>query len=294
MVKTHRVTSLKKPLIKYGWINAIFFFICFLFFGLIFHLIISIFFGGTVNKVLVRLDFESYWHLKEWVLIVVSNLFSILFWVWIFHKIINRQSFTSIGLEFSGYKDDFISGLLLGFGLTGLGFGILYTFNFLSVESIQFSLKTQLFYVFVYTLISLSEEIAVRGYILQNLSKSFNKYIALVLSSLAFMVIRGANSDWTNTNVVSLFNLFLAGILLGVYCIYKNNLWFPIGANFTWSYFKEPVCGFRGYNFPLNDFGPETIFSHNLRGSDFDGSIILTALIIAGIVYVHRRYSNID
>jgi hypothetical protein len=108
------------------------------------------------------------------------------------------------------------------------------------------------------------------------------------------MVIRGANSDWTNMNVVSLFNLFLAGILLGVYCIYKNNLWFPIGANFTWSYFKEPVWGFVGYNFPLNDFGPETIFSHNLRERDFDGSIILTALIIAGIVYVHRRYSNID
>ena len=294
MVKTHRVTSLKKPLIKYGWLNAIFFFICFLFFGLIFHLIISIFFGGTVNKVLMVLDPGSYWHKKEWVLIVVSNLFSTLFWVWIFHKIINRQSFTSIGLEFSRYKDDFISGLLLGFGLTGLGFGILYTFNFLSVESIQFSLKTQLFYLFIYALIALGEEIAVRGYILQNLSKSFNKYIALVLSSLAFMVIRGANSDWTNMNVVPLFNLFLAGILLGVYCIYKNNLWFPIGANFTWSYFKEPVCGFRGYNFPLNDFGPETIFSHNLRERDFDGSIILTALIIAGIVYVHRRYSNID
>ena len=118
-----------------------------------------------------------------------------------FHKIINRQSFTSIGLEFSGYKDDFISGLLLGFGLTGLGFGILYTFNFLSVESIQFSLKTQLFYVFVYTLISLSEEIAVRGYILQNLSKSFNKYIALVLSSLAFVYIRGTYSDWNNIDL---------------------------------------------------------------------------------------------
>ena len=240
------------------------------------------------------LDPGSYWHKKEWVLIVVSNLFSTLFWVWIFHKIINRQSFTSIGLEFSRYKDDFISGLLLGFGLTGLGFGILYTFNFLSVESIQFSLKTQLFYLFIYALIALGEEIAVRGYILQNLSRSFNKYIALVLSSLAFMVIRGANSDWTNMNVVPLFNLFLAGILLGVYCIYKNNLWFPIGANFTWSYFKEPVWGFVGYNFPLNDFGPETIFSHNLRERDFDGSIILTALIIAGIVYVHRRYSNID
>ena len=284
------------PRIKYGWLRAILFFISFFIFIAVFDLI-----GIAIVSSISEYSFEEYisdtdllMENKMMLLMMVSQLFGTLFTVWLFQKFVNRESFTSIGLEFSGYKDDFVSGLLLGVGLIALGFGTLYIFNFLSVASIQFSLIDQLFYLSLFAVVSLNEEIAIRGYILQNLSKSFNKYIALVLSSLAFMVIRGANSDWTNMNVVSLFNLFLAGNLLGVYCIYKNNLWFPIGANFTWSYFKEPVCGFRGYNFPLNDFGPETIFSHNLRGSDFDGSIILTALIIAGIVYVHRRYSNID
>ena len=215
---------------------------------------------------------------------------------WIFHKVINKQSFISLGLKLSGYKDDFIEGLLLGFGLTGLGFGVLYVFDFLLVEQVKFSLNNHLLYVFVFALVALGEEIAIRGFILQNLASSFNKYIALVLSSFAFVYIRGWNnidfgivegipSPWA---IVSLLNLFLVGILLGLYCIYKNNLWFPIGVNFSWSYFKTPVCGFKEYDFGTN----ETIIRQNLRVSDFEGSILFTVLIIAGIVFVHRRYSS--
>tara|TARA_B100002049_G_scaffold177507_1_gene134701 strand:- start:294 stop:1046 length:753 start_codon:yes stop_codon:yes gene_type:complete len=236
------------------------------------------------------------WYYREWVTIALTNPFSALFWVWIFHKIINKQSFTSLGLKLSGYKDDFIEGLLLGFGLTGLGFGVLYVFDFLLVEQVKFSLNNHLLYVFVFALVALGEEIAIRGFILQNLASSFNKYIALVLSSFAFVYIRGWNnidfgivagipSPWA---IVSLLNLFLVGILLGLYCFYKNNLWFPIGVNFSWSYFKTPVCGFKEYDFGTN----ETIIRQNLRVSDFEGSILFTVLIIAGIVFVHRRYSS--
>jgi hypothetical protein len=288
--------------IKHGWLKAILFLICFLGFGFIVHLILYIPGRAIIFPVLRVLDLFSgaKWYYREWVTIALTNPFSTLFWVWIFHKIINKQSFSSLGLKLSGYKDDFISGLLLGFGLTGLGFGVLYVFNFLSVEQVKFSLNNHLLYVFVFALVALGEEIAIRGFILKNLASSFNKYIALVLSSLAYVYMRGEYSDWNNIDlgmvagtpspwaVVPLLNLFLVGILLGLYCIYKNNLWFPIGVNFSWSYFKTPVCGFQDYTFGDN----ETIFRHNLRVSDFDGSILLTALIIAGIIFVHRRYSG--
>ena len=288
----------KEPPIKHGWLKAILFLICFLGFGFIVHLILYIP-GRTIIFPLLRvLDLFSgaNWHYREWVTIALTNPFSALFWVWIFHKIINKQSFTSLGLKLSGYKDDFIAGLLLGFGLTGLGFGVLYVFDFLLVEQVKFSLNNHLLYVFVFALVALGEEIAIRGFILQNLASSFNKYIALVLSSFAFVYIRGWNnidfgivagipSPWA---IVSLLNLFLVGILLGLYCFYKNNLWFPIGVNFSWSYFKTPVCGFKEYDFGTN----ETIIRQNLRVSDFEGSILFTVLIIAGIVFVHRRYSS--
>ena len=229
---------------------------------------------------------------KMMLLMMVSQLFGTLFTVWLFQKFVNRESFTSIGLQFSGYKDDIVSGLLLGIGLIVLGVGTLYIFNFLSVASIQFSLIDQLFYLSLFAVVSLNEEIAIRGYILQNLSSSFNKYIALVLSSLVFMIMHIGNP---NMSAVPLFNLFLAGLLLGVYCIHKNNLWFPIGAHITWNYFQGPVLGFE-----VSGNDVDSIFIQSLDGSElitggefgFEGSIILTVLMIIGIVYLDRRFSS--
>ena len=282
------------PRIKYGWLRAVLFFIYFFIFIAVFDLI-----GIAIVSSISEYSFEEYisdtkllMENKMMLLMMVSQLFGTLFTVWIFQKFVNRESFTSIGLEFSGYKDDFVSGLLLGVGLIVLGFGTLYIFNFLSVASIQFSLIDQLFYLSLFAVVSLNEEIAIRGYILQNLSSSFNKYIALVLSSLVFMIMHIGNP---NMSAIPLFNLFLAGLLLGVYCIHKNNLWFPIGAHFTWNYFQGPVLGFE-----VSGNDVDSIFIQSLDGSElitggefgFEGSIILTVFMIIGIIYLDRRFSS--
>ena len=283
------------PRIKYGWLRAVLFFISFFIFIAVFDLI-----GIAIISSISEYSFEEYiadtkllMENKMMMLMMVSQLFGTLFTVWLFQKFVNREPFTSIGLEFSGYKDDFVSGLLLGVGLIVLGFGTLYIFNFLSVVSIQFSLIDQLFYLSLFAVVSLNEEIAIRGYILQNLSRSFNKYIALVLSSLVFMIMHIGNP---NMSAVPLFNLFLAGLLLGVYCIHKNNLWFPIGAHITWNYFQGPVLGFE-----VSGNDVDSIFIQSLNGSElitggefgFEGSIILTVFMIIGIVYLDRRFSSV-
>jgi hypothetical protein len=283
------------PRIKYGWLRALLFFISFFIFIAVFDLI-----GIAIVSSISAYSFEEYisdtkllMENKMMLLMMVSQLFGTLFTVWIFQKFINRESFTSIGLEFNGYKDDFVFGLLFGAGLIVLGFAILYIINFLSVASIQFSLIDQLFYLSLFAVVSLNEEIAIRGYILQNLSSSFNKYIALVLSSLVFMIMHIGNP---NMSAVPLFNLFLAGLLLGVYYIHKNNLWFPIGAHITWNYFQGPVLGFE-----VSGNDVDSIFIQSLNGSElitggefgFEGSIILTVFMIIGIVYLDRRFSSV-
>ena len=130
-----------------------------------------------------------------------------------------------------------------------------------------------------------------RGYILKNLCESFNKYIALIFSSMVFMLMHIGNP---NISVLSVINLFLAGIFLGIYCIHKNNLWFPIGAHFTWNYFQGPIFGFE-----VSGNKVKSLFNQNLIGSDiitggefgFEGSILLTFLMIIGIIYLDIRYS---
>ena len=283
------------PRIKYGWLRAVLFFISFFIFIAVFDLI-----GIAIVSSITEYSFKEYisdtdllMENKMMLIMMVCQLLGTLFTVWLFQKFINREPFTSIGLEFSGYKDDFVFGLLLGLGLIVMGFGILIISKFLSIASIQFSFIDQLFYLSLFAVVSLNEEIAMRGYILQNLSSSFNKYIALVLSSLVFMIMHIGNP---NMSAVPLFNLFLAGLFLGVYCIHRKNLWFPIGAHFTWNYFQGPVLGFE-----VSGNDVDSIFIQSLDGSElitggefgFEGSIILTVFMIIGIIYLDRRFSSV-
>ena len=282
------------PRIKHGWLRAVLFFISFFIFVSLFDLV-----GIAIVSLLTEYSFKEYisdtallMENKMMLLMMVCQLAGTLFTVWLFQKNINREPFSSIGIQFNGYEDDFIFGLLIGLGLIVMGFGILIIFNFISITSLQFSFIDQLFYLCLFAVVSLNEEIAMRGYILQNLSSSFNKYIALAMSSLVFMIMHIGNP---NMSAIPLFNLFLAGLFLGIYCIHRKNLWFPIGAHFTWNYFQGPVLGFEVSGNEVN-----SLFIQRLDGSDlitggqfgFEGSIILTTFMIIGIIYLDRRFSS--
>ena len=282
------------PRIKHGWFRAVLFFISFFIFVSLFDLV-----GIAIVSFMTEYSFKEYitdtallMENKMMLLMMVCQLAGTSFTVWLFQKYINREPFSSIGIEFSGYKNDFIFGLLIGSGLIVMGFSILIIFNFISVSSLQFSFIDQLFYLCLFAVVSLNEEIAMRGYILQNLSSSFNKYIALALSSLVFMIMHIGNP---NMSAIPLFNLFLAGLFLGIYCIHRKNLWFPMGAHFTWNYFQGPVLGFEVSGNEVN-----SIFIQSLDGNDlitggqfgFEGSIILTVFMITGIIYLDRKFSS--
>ncbi len=282
------------PRIKHGWLRAVLFFISFFIFVSLFDLV-----GIAIVSLLTEYSFKEYisdtallMENKMMLLMMVCQLAGTLFTVWLFQKYINREPFSSIGIQFNGYEDDFIFGLLIGLGLIVMGFGILIIFNFISITSLQFSFIDQLFYLCLFAVVSLNEEIAMRGYILQNLSSSFNKYIALAMSSLVFMIMHIGNP---NMSAIPLFNLFLAGLFLGIYCIHRKNLWFPIGAHFTWNYFQGPVLGFEVSGNEVN-----SLIIQRLDGSDlitggqfgFEGSIILTIFMIIGIIYLDRRFSS--
>ena len=281
----------QSPLIKSGWLRSLLFFFSFFIIAALFN-IISI----AIASVFSIYGFEEFLSDPELImrnkimmLMMVSQLAGVLFTVWIFQKFVNRESFTSIGLRFEGYKNDLYKGLLAGAVLISIGFITLIIFNLISVDLTYFSAYDQIFYLILFAVVSLNEEIAIRGYILQNLSRSFNKYIALAISSLAFMTMHLGNP---NIDILPILNLFLAGIFLGVYSIHKNNLWFPIGAHLTWNYLQGPIYGFEVSGNKIN-----SLFEQELNGNDiltggnfgYEGSIILTVFLIAGI-YLMDRY----
>ena len=108
---------------------------------------------------------------------------------------------------------------------------------------------------------------------------SFNKYVALVLSSLLFAILHIFNP---NTSAIGMINLFLAGILLGVSYIYTKNLWFPVALHFSWNFFQGPVFGFHVSGLDMNAIiiqkpQEEQLFSGGTFG--FEGSILATVCL---------------
>ena len=151
--------------------------------------------------------------------------------------------------------------------------------------------------ILVFTCVSFSEELLIRGYVLKNFMSSFNKYFALIMSSLIFALMHGANP---NISLIPLFNLFLAGILLGTSYIYTKNLWFPIGLHFGWNLFQTLF----GFNVSGQDFYSLIEFkitaSNLITGGAFglEGSIysivIQVVLIVFLIMYFERKNRKIS
>jgi hypothetical protein len=132
----------------------------------------------------------------------------------------------------------------------------------------------------------------VRGYILNNFFDSMDKYIALIISSLLFAAMHLANA---NITLLSVTNIFLAGILLGIYYVHKQNLWLPITLHFSWNFFQGPIFGFE-----VSGVDVRGAISQDIQGSDlvtggqfgFEGSIIATLLMVLAIVILHYTYQG--
>ena len=139
---------------------------------------------------------------------------------------------------------------------------------------------------------AIHEELLARGYILRNFMQTMNNWVALIVTGLIFSGMHLLNP---NLEILGLINIFLAGILFGVYYIHRKNLWFPIGLHFTWNFFQGMVFGIpvSGQKMPsilsTNVSGPEI-----LTGGKFgiEASLIGTVILIAAILGFQLYYGK--
>lgn len=274
---------LRKPAIKYAWLRALLFIIGFLIVSTIIQTI-GIMILMVVKTDLRIEDVDSFMSNSEnfnYILLLrFLGLLAALFLVWIFRKFIDRRTVMSLGLSIKNKGKDMFAGFGLGFSLITIGFFILYITGYLKVVDIDFNTETIwgtfLFFVFV----AIQEEILYRGYILNNLMTSMNKYVALAISAVVFALIHGINP---NISIVAIVNLVLAGFVLGISYIHTKNLWLPIFFHLSWNYFLGPIYGFEVSGLVVNTTIIQEVTGNTLITGGkfgFEGSLILTALSI--------------
>jgi hypothetical protein len=139
-------------------------------------------------------------------------------------------------------------------------------------------------------IVALNEEILMRGYILNNLMDSMNKYWALLISATIFSVLHGMNP---NISFLAIINIMLAGIILGSSYIFTRNLWFPISLHLFWNFFQGPVLGYSVSGMKIDSVFKVTLLGNTtVNGGQFgfEGSIVCTVLLIPAIILTMGYY----
>ncbi len=212
---------------------------------------------------------------------------------WLFMKYINRRPFVEIGFQWKGYQADAAIGFFLGVALISIGFGALILLGQIGIENITLDPVKLLMAFLLMVVVSVNEEVMVRGYIQKNLTDSFGKWWGLIVASIIFSILHGMNP---NITAIPLINIMLAGLLLGIYYMHCNNLWFPIMLHLTWNFCQGPIYGFEVSGMDLNALITQKMLGDNvlLSGGEFgfEGSLLATGLIILSILGVHFYYQR--
>lgn len=212
--------------------------------------------------------------------------------IYLFTRFIDQIPFRSLGFHLKNRWKDILIGILLGFGVMLIGYAILIGLNEIFFETYTINTTAILYSILFFILVSLIEEILCRGYILHQLLETYNKYIALMISSIIFTALHSFNP---NMATVPVLNLFLAGILLGITYIYTKNLWFPIALHFSWNFFQGPFFGFEVSGQAFYSIIQQTRTEDNLLNGGsfgFEGSLLATFLMLIFILLINRYYSK--
>jgi uncharacterized protein len=286
------MTQIKNAAIKQGWIRALLFMLAFV--GL------SLFVEMYASKLLEKwvpslykdgdLDLNNPLGLAT---MVGMSLFIALVLVSLFRHFVDGKTVASLGFP---WKTEYaLSGFFLGIVLLGLGTLFLVLnknlqFIDLHFDAIQFTMG-----LLSMAVVAFSEELFVRGYVLNNLMQSVKPWIALLISASLFAILHAGNP---NVTVLSLVNIFLAGILLGVNYIYTRNLWFGWLLHFSWNFFQGSVLGYN-----ISGLTLQPVLTQEMKGADwltggqfgFEGSVVsavLQLLAILILVFVYERNSK--
>jgi membrane protease YdiL (CAAX protease family) len=280
-----------KPLVKYGWLRAVLLTLTYLVFIILSNIAMLRFVGQFDLGKQEAGDTNMRAGIFLLIRVSVSLLVTILT-VYFFRRRIDKRSLLSLGLTLKNNLSNAAAGFFLALVLLGVGSLLLIAIKALQWKNIHFDLWQLLTGLVVMLIVAFSEELIFRGYILDNLMQSMNKWLALVYAALLFAIFHLSNPGM---NILALINIFLAGLLLGINYIFTKNLWFGILFHFAWNFYQGPILGYKVSGISLQSlFEQELSGNHLLTGGQFgfEGSLIaglLTLFTVLALGWMYER-----
>lgn len=180
-------------------------------------------------------------NMPNWLMILQLFLtVAVIVVVLIFCVKIQKRSLASVGFTKKHALRDYGIGALIGAATLSASLGINVLFGAMKVETTKFNIVVILIYLIGYALQGASEEILCRGYLMVSIGRKHSLTTALIVSSLFFAVLHLGNPGITP---LAFINLFLSGIMFGLYVIKTGNLWGACAMHSLWNFFQGNFFG---------------------------------------------------
>lgn len=226
----------------------------------------------------------------------LGMLIGALFPAWLLLKYLLHQPFSTLGLSIKRRTGEFLGGAFTALAIYLAGFAIALLTGTVKVTAVHADTASLCLSLLVMLLVAVTEEVALRGYLLGRLLQAgVPRYTALLVSSALFACMHLLNP---HIALLPLLNIFLAGCLLGVAYTYTRNLWYAIGLHLFWNWLQGPVLGYE----VSGTRSGTALFTLHRSGNDllsggsfgFEGSLICTLLTAVAILSVDLYQRRIN
>lgn len=234
-------------------------------------------------------------------LLIVTLLNMIICFLWV--RFFEGRKISTMGFQRNNSLSQYLLGFILGCILISIISVLILLLSKVNISYGNLSATTILQFIFVFIawlVQGASEEVIIRGFALQAISKRYNVITGVIISSILFSSLHIFNSG---INLLSIINLFLFGIFAAIFTLYFESLWGICALHSAWNFAQGNIFGYlvSGNNAPGPKFLEISYSVHDIiNGGNFgpEGgiitSIILTISIITFIKLLNIKSKNIS
>lgn len=189
-----------------------------------------------------------------------------------------------------------VVGIAWGFALATVMFLLVWLCGGLHIVLVKLNTEVLIgiaYAILLFAFVATYEGLLIRGYIQGIVRRRFGVLVAIIVSSISFVVLQLLVSN-IEQGLVTVLSLLLFGLFLALLREVSGGLWLPMGLHFAWYFFHSFVYGFSLPDYVMD----HTLFEIERRGSDYIsggqagaiGSVIMFILFAVAMLYVWQRY----
>jgi uncharacterized protein len=206
-----------------------------------FIILILIWSGGIAtisyfDKNIQSLGKQTSAFLFEFLPLVFILIPSILLW-----KFLDKKNSNELGFSLNNFLKNITKGTFLGLIWIGLAvLGLIFTCVTKTNFNMKLGLNTVLVYFIILLINTIMQELLCRGYLYKIIEKPFSSIVAVVCTSLFFVLLHPGAIE---SGIIGTINVFCAGLIFGITRKLSGNLWMPIAIHIVWNFIDSVLFG---------------------------------------------------